>query len=168
MIIERDYDYEIDEKAAEISKESAEGRLEGLYDGWELALLNPVLGFGPGSSPVVRKQVNESLMFNTESEFQMHNVYGQILSETGFVGLIIFVITILVYLGKLRKVNLVHIDDDFYIHVKVFLRNYIFMFLYYGMIHHSLYQYYWFFIFAIHGGLMHILSPDTQKKKSIV
>jgi len=165
LIVEKEYDFEISERADEISKDSAEGRLDGLYDGWELALIKPILGFGPGSSPLARKQVNQDLMENTESNFQMHNLYGQIMSESGFVGLFIFIITIMVYLAKIKKLNFSPVDDDSLAHIRIFLQNVIFLFLYYGMISHTLYRYYWFLIFAIHGGFIHILYLEHKKTR---
>jgi O-antigen ligase len=163
LIIEKEYDFKIDEKADDIQKSSAEDRMTGLYDGWELALLKPMLGFGPGSSPLARKQVNDDLMNNRELNLQLHNLYGQVLGEAGFVGLLIFITTILVFLVKLRRLNLSQIDDDVMVYIKVFLQTFIFLFLYYGMISHTLYKYFWFLIFAIHGGYMHIFYLKHQK-----
>jgi len=164
LLIDKEYSFEIDERTDEISKSSAEGRLEGLYDGWALALQNPVLGFGPGGSPLARAQVRDEAM---EYNFQMHNLYGQILGELGFVGLFIFLVTIVVYLIKLRKLKSSHVDDPVFINARVFLQNFIILFLYYGMVSHTLYRYYWFFVFAIHGGLMYLYSLEYEEKKKV-
>lgn len=166
MIIEKDYHVEIDERTEEISKTSAEDRMIGLYDGWALALLRPVVGYGPGSSPLARKEVNEVFRDNTEFNLQLHNLYGQILSESGFVGFFIFIVTILVYLTKLRRIDASKVDDDMILYIKIFLQNFILLYLYYGMISHTLYKYYWFLIFAMHGAFMHIYYMNYQDNKT--
>jgi len=166
LIVDKDYHVEINEKADEISKISAEDRMIGLYDGWDMALLKPMAGFGPGSSPLARKLVNEDFLNSTEGNLQLHNLYGQIMSESGFVGLFLFMTTILVYLIKLKNLDTSQLDDKNIAHTKMFLQNFILLFLYYGMISHTLYRYYWFLVFAIHGGFLHIIYLDQQKNKS--
>jgi len=163
MIVEKKYDFEIDERADEISKTSAEDRMMGLYDGWDLALLRPALGYGPGTSPEARKEVNEELRYDRELNLQMHNLYGQILAESGFVGFFIFMMTIMVYLLRLRRLDLPQ-EDNVSLQIRTFLQTVILLYLYYGMISHTLYKYYWFLMFAIHGGFMHIYYLKHNKK----
>jgi O-antigen ligase len=164
MIVEKKYDFEIDERADEISKTSAEDRMMGLYDGWDLALLRPILGYGPGTSPEARKEVNDELKFDRELNLQMHNLYGQILAESGFVGFFIFMITIMVYLLRLRRLDIPQ-ADNVSMQIRTFLQTVILLYLYYGMISHTLYKYYWFLMFAIHGGFMHMYYVKYKKKK---
>jgi O-antigen ligase len=57
------------------AQESAEGRLTGWLTGLELWQQSPLVGQGPGSYPVA-----------SESGFQAHNLYGQVLSEMGLLG----------------------------------------------------------------------------------
>lgn len=163
MIVEKKYDFEIDERADEISKTSAEDRMMGLYDGWNLAMLRPILGYGPGSSPEARKEVNDELKFDRELNLQMHNLYGQILAESGFVGFFIFMITIMVYLLRLRRLDIPQ-ADNVSMQIRTFLQTVILLYLYYGMISHTLYKYYWFLMFAIHGGFMHMYYLKHKKK----
>ncbi|PQP33689.1 hypothetical protein C6A37_11640, partial [Desulfobacteraceae bacterium SEEP-SAG9] len=48
---------EFSNRGLEEHKKSAEARLTGLIDGWNLAKIRPVFGFGPNSSPLSRKLV---------------------------------------------------------------------------------------------------------------
>ncbi|WP_165229483.1 O-antigen ligase family protein [Aquisphaera insulae] len=57
------------------AQESAEGRLTGLYDGIALWQGSPVLGVGPGAHGAA-----------TGLGMQSHNLYGQVLGETGTLG----------------------------------------------------------------------------------
>ena len=58
---------------------SAEGRIGGLLNGFELWNQSPIVGFGPGS-----------FAFATGGGFNSHNVYGQVLGEMGTLGLVVF------------------------------------------------------------------------------
>lgn len=59
----------------ESARESAEGRIKGLYDGISLWERSPVLGFGPGANGLAMGH-----------GFEAHNLYGQVLGETGTLG----------------------------------------------------------------------------------
>ncbi|MHA1231748.1 MAG: O-antigen ligase family protein [Candidatus Helarchaeota archaeon] len=147
----------------EIQKESAMGRIEGLIDGWNLVKLRPLFGYGPGSSPEARKIVNERLLFNYESDFQLHNLYGQILAEAGFGGTIIFLFILLVYFLRLKNLNvIIQLNPDIY-QYKLALLNGMFVFLFYGMVSHTLYRFHWFFLFALNDGLHYVIPKYIQK-----
>jgi O-antigen ligase len=57
------------------ARESAEGRTRGFYDGVSLWEQSPLLGFGPGAHGMAMGH-----------GFQAHNLYGQVLGETGTLG----------------------------------------------------------------------------------
>jgi O-antigen ligase len=57
------------------AQESAEGRLAGITLGLELFSQSPLLGVGPGGFP-----------YATRTGYNPHNLYAQLLSETGLVG----------------------------------------------------------------------------------
>src|SRR5262249_30259877 len=58
---------------------SAEGRIQGLFDGIKLWESQPLLGYGPGAHGLA-----------TGHGFQPHSLYGQVLGETGTLGTIAF------------------------------------------------------------------------------
>jgi O-antigen ligase len=63
----------------ENARESAEGRMQGLLDGISLWERSPVFGFGPAAHGLAMGH-----------GFQSHNVYGQVLGETGTLGALAF------------------------------------------------------------------------------
>lgn len=158
LLVEKDYHVDISEDSEEIAKGSAEGRLQGLVDGWKVALQHPLIGVGPGASAIARKHVNAKLLYNSESDFQLHNLYGQIFSESGFVGTLIFLSIIIVFFVQLRYIKYLCDKKTEYYHYKVALQNFMLIMLFYGMASHTLYRYYWFVLFAAHGAFISIVS----------
>ncbi len=154
---------EIEDRFHKISKGSAESRVKGLIDGWELVKLRPLFGHGPGSSPLARKKVREELRYS-EYDYQMHNLYGQLLAETGFLGTILFFSIIITYFYKLS--NMRSIEERFpkIYNYKLALQNSMFLMLFYGFASHTLYRYYWFLLFACHGAFLDILSKNLKQK----
>jgi len=146
--------------ADDIARTSALDRLQGLYAGWKLALASPVTGFGPGSSAVARKRVNLQSLFSNERDLQLHNVYGQVLAEAGFVGFFIVSFIILFYFRNLRRVNQIDSDNEDFRNIKFFLRNSVLLMLFYGFVNHNLYEYYWFLFFALHGGFIYVIEQS--------
>ena len=158
LIIEKKYEFQIDEDVNEIQKESAQSRLDGLIDGFNMALIRPLTGYGPGASPAARKHVNSSFILSSESDLQLHNLYGQLLSESGFIGTFIFLAILIVFWIQLRKVDdLVENDPQLY-NYKLALQNFLLLMLFYGLASHTLFRYYWFFLFALHGAFLDIIK----------
>src|SRR5207248_330446 len=61
------------------AQESGEGRVEGLFMGFDLWAASPLTGVGPGAwRPATR------------STIESHNLYGQLVGETGTLGLVAF------------------------------------------------------------------------------
>ena len=141
----------------EIARNSALGRLEGLQDGWELGLKRPILGYGPGTSAIARKEVQPN-----SREMELHNLYGQIFSETGFIGAFLFLLIMLTYFFQLHNLrymkefnsNSIELLDNY----KVALRNGLLILLFYGFSSHTLYRYQWFILFACHGAFIDIVT----------
>jgi len=152
-----------DENAEEISEMSAKSRIEGLVDGYKLAKLKPFTGFGPASSARARNLVNPSLKFIYEDYLQLHNLYGQILAESGFVGMAIFMSIVFVFFIQLRKLKEESEAYPFLEQFKFLVQNFMMLMLFYGMISHTLYRYYWFIVFAMHGALISIVKFDKEK-----
>jgi hypothetical protein len=76
------------------AKESGEGRLLGFVTGMELWAANPLTGIGPGAWRPATKSIVES-----------HNLYGQLLGETGSAGGIAFVAILVCFWLNLRRVK---------------------------------------------------------------
>jgi hypothetical protein len=79
----------------ENARVSGEGRVEGLINGLKLLQKYPLSGCGPG---VWRKA--------TGSEIESHNLYGQVMGELGFLGVMTFgglVISFVVAIRKFRR-----------------------------------------------------------------
>ncbi len=145
-------------------RKSAESRLTGLIDGWELAKERPIFGQGPGSSPLARKKVNEELRYNSEYDYQMHNLYGQLLAETGFLGTILFFSIIIIYFYQLSNIRSIEERFPKIYNYKLALQNSMLVLLFYGFVSHTLYRYYWFLLFACHGAFLDILSKNLKQK----
>jgi hypothetical protein len=75
------------------AKASGEGRIEGLTKGFELWAANPLTGVGPGAwRPATR------------SPIESHNLYGQLVGETGLLGALTFGAVVWCFRGNLRRV----------------------------------------------------------------
>jgi O-antigen ligase len=73
----------------ENAQQSAEGRTQGLLDGISLWQKSPLLGYGPGAHGLA-----------TGCGFQAHNVYGQVLGETGTLGALAFLGIVVCFLAN--------------------------------------------------------------------
>jgi O-antigen ligase len=153
----------VDANTEEESRMSAYSRLEGLFDGWKLALLKPMTGFGPGSSARARYLVNPSLKFIYEDYLQLHNLYGQILAESGIVGMIIFLSIIFLYFIQLRRFKDEVDEYPFLRQFILLMQNFMMLMLFYGMVSHTLYRFLWFIAFAMHGALISITRFNKDK-----
>jgi O-antigen ligase len=86
---------------------SASSRLDGLLLGVQVWLLSPLLGYGPST-----------FGFITKRGLGAHNVYGQVLSETGLLGALAFAGLLLCFLINAREARRWHArsgarPDDF-------------------------------------------------------
>jgi O-antigen ligase len=148
-----------------IASGSAQSRLEGLVDGFRMAVLRPLTGMGPGASPTARFEVRDDVPLTETGGFlQLHNLYGQIMGELGFIGAAIFLAMVVVYFAQLRSIR---IDDGpdgaSWRHFQQLLTMAMFVMLLYGMFTHSLYRFHWMLLFACHNVLLNI-APRVQVK----
>jgi len=153
--------FETQEEA--IAAESAKGRIQGFKDGWNLALRRPVTGYGPGASPSAKKELPNYVIPMSERDeegltTQLHNLYGQVLSETGFVGGGIFLVIVLTYVGQLRGLDVSDKDPSREMEIIRAARRALLLImlalLVYGMATHNLYRYIWLIIFACQAALV--------------
>jgi O-antigen ligase len=81
---------EVGEDVAALQSGSATSRIRGLVDGWRIMMRFPVAGVGPGGSQFARNMVNEKI--TEQSNIQLHNLYGQVMAETGIPGTLLFAV----------------------------------------------------------------------------
>lgn len=92
----------------DVSEQSALGRLEGLKDGFAIWRHHPVFGVGPGNSAIVRAALRpDDSVVNLEggSALGLHSMYGQVLSETGAIGTVLFVLLFAISVRKCLSIN---------------------------------------------------------------
>lgn len=143
--------------AEELAEASAQSRIEGLKDGWRLALERPLLGWGPGSSPVARSEVrpqDSEVTWEDEAVLQLHSLYGQVMGETGFVGTFLAMWIVLHSLFQLRRLRREASGAAAEWASALFLALLIYMF--YGFASHTLYRFNWLLLFAAQAALTDI------------
>lgn len=167
-----DKETQIEIASDKIAIDSALGRLEGLQDGWKLVLKRPVFGYGPGTSAIARNEVNEAIANirgrADDVALELHNLYGQVLSETGFIGTFFFLLIISIYLYQLYSIKHIKKIDLENLKVinnyKLLLQSYILLMLFYGFFSHTLYRYYWLLLFACHGAFIDIVTHNYKDR----
>jgi hypothetical protein len=82
------------------AQESAEGRREGFYTGLRLWQQYPLAGCGPNA-----------FMPASGSKLQSHNLYGQLLGETGTLGAIGFLAILVGFCSNIRAIRRAYRDD---------------------------------------------------------
>lgn len=87
-----------------IVDESVELRIGAQATAIEMFISHPFLGVGAGNFPALYQEYSRWLGLRTRSaEYTPHNLYLEILAETGAVGLVTFMITAIVPLVTLRR-----------------------------------------------------------------
>ena len=66
---------------------SAQGRIEGTFDTFKVALMKPIIGFGLGTS----REANANILGTDQPA---HNLYAEVWEELGIIGLVIFLMFI--------------------------------------------------------------------------
>ena len=119
------------------AKESAQGRLEGLEIGLDLWAQNPVTGCGPGAWRPA-----------TGREIESHNLYGQLLGETGSAGAAAFAAILLCFWINLRQVRRTYQAHpewgrDFLFQLSGAIGLAVVLLLFEGNFGHNLFRYSW-------------------------
>lgn len=125
------------EVGPENARVSGEGRLEGLTKGFELWMQNPGTGCGPGAWRPA-----------THSGIEAHNLYGQIMGETGTAGAATFICILLCFWMNLRWMKQARRrmplrKDDFTFHLANAVGMGIFLMLFEGNFGHNLFRHNW-------------------------
>jgi O-antigen ligase len=116
---------------------SAEGRIAGLTVGYELLQNNPVTGIGPGAWRVA-----------TGRELESHNLYGQMMGETGCLGILTFLGILGAYAANLRVIRREYAAHPSWVRDLPFALTgsigfAVFLLLLEGNFGHNLYRYSW-------------------------
>ena len=131
---------------------SAQGRIEGLVNGFKIWAKSPLFGWGAGN---FRFAVETIGVYN---RMQAHNLYGQLAADLGILGMIsLLAICLLIYrtAKRIRKVSLSWKKPEggekahFIPAVSNACFNIMLLLLYNGLFGHNLYRYTWLVIGAI-------------------
>src|SRR5262249_35584940 len=119
------------------AEESGQGRIEGLTKGFELWQASPLTGVGPGAwRPPTR------------SKIESHNLYGQLMGETGALGVSAFVFLLGCFWMNLRAVKRAReyspdARTDFLFLLPTAIGVSVFLLLFMGNFGHNLFRFTW-------------------------
>jgi O-antigen ligase len=138
------------------AQESAEGRLTGLTDGWDLFESSPLVGIGPSAFPLA-----------TGKGFNPHNLYGQVLAETGIVGTVAFLAILACFWRNWREGQRLYRDHpdwprDLTWHICRATGLAVVLLLFLGMAGHNLYRYIWFWLAAFQTTALHCAREKAR------
>jgi hypothetical protein len=136
------------------ARESAQNRLEGLEIGLKLWSQYPATGCGPGAWKIA-----------TGRKIESHNLYGQIVGETGTLGLFAFSLVLLGFWFNLRNIRLLYREHpewgrDFLFHVTTAVTFALFLLLFEGNFGHNLFRYSWLW----YGGFLIITRHCVEQR----
>lgn len=119
------------------AQESGQGRILGLLTGLELWSANPLTGVGPGAWRPA-----------TGSTIESHNLYGQLLGETGSLGALMFLAMLLAYGGNIRRIRRIcqaipAWRNDFLGQVASSVATALLLLLFLGNFGHNLFRFSW-------------------------
>jgi O-antigen ligase len=130
------------------AQESAQGRIGGFVEGFHLWDENPLVGVGPGA-----------FLYAGGSGYNSHNVYGQVVSELGIVGVVAFAGLLacfaLNWLETRRHYR--NRKPDFLYHVSRAVSLCILLLLFMGWAGHNLYRYNWLWFAAFQAIALHCI-----------
>lgn len=129
------------------AEESAQGRVEGIKDGFALAKKRPLFGFGAGTFGEARGLVGEL------QGLAAHSLYGQVMGELGLVGsmlLILISVSIWRQAAALRRdcVSGKTGPPSFYCLLSIAVAQTLLLLLFLGFSGHNLYRHTWLWIAA--------------------
>ena len=118
-------------------EESGQGRLQGFLTGMDLWASNPLTGIGPGAWRPA-----------TGSTIESHNLYGQLLGETGTLGGLAFLAMLVCFWRNLRAVKRARIanpeqQNDLVYTLPASIGVAVFLLLFMGNFGHNLFRFTW-------------------------
>ncbi|MCZ2341257.1 MAG: O-antigen ligase family protein [Bacteroidales bacterium] len=138
----------------ENAKESGEGRIIGLLNGLQLWASNPLTGVGPGAWRPA-----------TGSNIESHNLYGQLVGETGSLGAMMFLAILLGYWQNLRRIKKVRRDipewqNDLVFQIPSAVGTALILLLFMGNFGHNLFRFSWLW----YGGFLIIARYCIERR----
>ena len=141
--------------------ESARGRIEGLEHGLKLFMKSPLTGVGAGCYQIARGQ--EFGVY-----FSAHNMLGELMAETGIVGMTAFGVFVWAIFATIRR-NRRHLDALADSEDHRFMRDlndgllvgFLLLFMI-GLGSHNLYRYNWFFFGALVTVIGRLLGNESR------
>ena len=136
------------------AKESGEGRIEGFLTGLQLWGNNPIAGVGPGAwRPATR------------SKLESHNLYGQIVGETGTLGLFAFLGILAGIWANTRRIAAVkraypECRNDLVVQVGSAVAVAVVLLLFLGNFGHNLFRFSWLW----YGGFLMIARHCLEQR----
>lgn len=137
--------------------------------GIQIMLQNPILGVGPGQSPLYTRKIGNEIGFRyLETDRRLHNMYLEEAADTGLIGLTVFLSIVGVTLKQLNDARLKWREkrpEYYYIAVGLILA----IFAYLAMavfLHLSYVRYYWFLLALAGAGARILLSQSEPVETS--
>lgn len=119
------------------AKESGEGRIQGLLNGFALWSDNPLAGVGPGAWRPA-----------TGSSVEAHNLYGQLVGELGTFGAVAFGSMLVCFAYNLYRCRAIRKQlpkrpGDLIVHIPTAVGTALFLLLFMGNFGHNLFRFTW-------------------------
>jgi O-antigen ligase len=136
------------------AQESGQGRVQGFYTGLDLWAANPLTGIGPGAwRPATR------------SPIESHNLYGQLLGETGTLGAVGFVAILFGFWSNLRRMKTIRRqfpewENDLVFQVAGAVGTSVLLLLFMGNFGHNLFRFSWLW----YGGFLIIARYCVERR----
>jgi putative inorganic carbon (HCO3(-)) transporter len=136
--------------------------------GIQIMLQNPVLGVGPGQSPLYTREIGNEIGFRyLETDRRLHNMFLEEAADTGLIGLTVFLGIVAVTLKQLNDVRVKWREkrpEYYYIAVGLILA--IFAYLAMAVFLHLSYVRYYWFLLALAGAGARILLNQPEPAES--
>lgn len=126
---------------------SAEGRINGMIKEFRLGLTRPIVGHGLGTTP-------EAKAHKLGQRQASHNLYAELLIETGFIGFFIFIGFMVAIFKQLKEIKAYYMtiegsNEFLFYNLMRALECLLWMYAFYSLNYWGLSQYYWYLL----GGL---------------
>lgn len=148
--------------AGESAEASREGRIVGMQRGWEMFQRFPIVGVGPDNYIPYRVAHMDGV------NLASHNLYAQVLGQTGFLGACAFAFLIWTMLRnakQLRGANEYHHTPrlEIYNQLGVMCRNSVIVLLCIGLFSHNLFWHDWLWLAAFSQIAWHFAQSDLTE-----
>lgn len=147
------------------AQSSADGRIEGFRAGMTMFDRFPITGVGIGNFIGYRVHHVDGV------PLQAHNLYGQVLGETGLIGGVTFLMMVMITLKNCRKIKVQsnnHLDPTLSIlsGLAIACRNSIVLLAFTGLFGHNLLRFNWLWLAAFSALALQFSSQYTKVKTS--